>query len=80
MPTMCASERNILRAMRLRLSSPLVSTLYTLYGHVATIVGIVREIHDARAAAANFVDDHVLADLFRQRCATIWETWRGGDG
>jgi hypothetical protein len=42
-----------------------------LDGHVATVVGVVREIHDARAAAAYFVDDHVLADLFRQRCATI---------
>ena len=41
-----------------------------LDGDVAAVVRIVREIHDAGAAAADLVDDHVLADLFRQRGAT----------
>ena len=34
-----------------------------LDGDVAPVVGVVRQVHDAGAAAADFLDDHVLADL-----------------
>ena len=37
-----------------------------LDGDVAAVIRIVREIHDAGAAATDFVDDHVLADLLGQ--------------
>ncbi len=47
-----------------------------LDGDVAPIVGIVREIHDAGAAAADLVDDHVLADFFRQGIAAVLGTSR----
>ncbi len=40
-----------------------------LDGDVAAVVRIMREIHDARAAAPDLVDDDVLADLLRQRGA-----------
>ena len=30
---------------------------------VTPVVGVVRQIHDARTAAADFLDDHVLADF-----------------
>jgi hypothetical protein len=42
-----------------------------LDGDVAAVVGIVREIHDARAAAPDLVDDHVLADLLGQRSTAV---------
>jgi hypothetical protein len=38
---------------------------------IAAVIRIVRQIDDARAAAPHFVDDHVLADFFRQRIATL---------
>jgi len=37
---------------------------------VAAVIRIVGKIHDAGAAAAHLVDDHVLADFLRQRSAT----------
>jgi hypothetical protein len=37
---------------------------------VASVIWIVREVDDAGAAPADLVDDHVLADLFRQGGAT----------
>jgi hypothetical protein len=39
--------------------------------HVAAVVGIVRQIDDACAAAANLVDDHVLAYFLRQGSASV---------
>ena len=56
--------------MRLRFSSPLAVDVVDFDRDVAAVVRIVRKIHDAGAAAADFVDDHVLADFFRQRGAT----------
>jgi hypothetical protein len=40
-----------------------------LDGNVAPVIRVVRQVHHARAAASDLVDDHVLADLLGQRSA-----------
>ena len=65
MPTMCASERHFARDAFAILVAAGIDVI-DLDGDVAAVIRIVREIHDAGAAATDFVDDHVLADFLGQ--------------
>ncbi len=43
-----------------------------LDGHIAPVIGVVRQVHDTRAAAADLLDDDVLADLARESREARW--------